>query len=179
MPERSVKDILNDIGRELDGDTLEGELVSSGFRFKARLLTEEESNWRFTYVDSTNTVSALNSYKLPTLAIGIREVYHDKLGRWVSVYEFFDEDWQKLPKELRDSLMSGNKYSKKYFIAENFMEWLSQRRERELIPELYTQWEKLEERRREAQDELKKLSGEGSEKEKSETLTDPSPDGDI
>lgn len=173
---KSVKDILYDIGKELDGDTLEGELSAEGLRFKVRLLNEEESNWRFGRVDPSNTMSAINSYKLPTLAIGIREIHHDKLDRWVSVYEFFDEDWEKLPAETRDALMSMNKYSKKYFIAEHLLEWLSQRNP-SIIKKLYDQWVDLEKRREEAQEALKKSSGEGSKKEESESSTEPSPDG--
>lgn len=174
--QRSVKDILNDIGRELDGDNLEGELSVRDMKFKARLLTEEESNWRYAHVDPSNTVSAVSSYKLPTLAIGIREVYHKDLGGWVSVFEFFDEDWQKLPELTRTSLLEMNKFSKKYFVAEHFMEWLSQRRE--MVGELYNQWEQLEQRRKESQEALKKSSGEDSEMEKSESSTESSPDGE-
>lgn len=176
MPDpKSVRDILDDIGRELDGDTLEGELSARGFKAKVRLLTEEESNWRFARVDPSTPTSAISSFRLPTLAIGIREIYHEKLGRWVSVYEFFDDEWEKLPEDARDALMSTNKFSKKYFIAEYLMQWLSQRRE--IIKELYDQWTELEQRRSDAQAALKKSSGEGSEEEKSKNSTDPSPDG--
>lgn len=174
---KSVRDILDDIGKELDGDTLEGEISARGLRCKVKLLTEEESNWRFARADPSTTLSALSSLKLPTLAIGIRELYHEKLDRWVSVYEFFDSDWELLPKETREVLMGSNKFSKKYFIAEHLMEWLSQRRE--VIGELYSQWKDLEDRREKAQATLKKSSGEVSEKEENKSSTETSPDGDF
>lgn len=173
---KHVKDILTDIGKELDGDTLEGEISAGGLRFKVRLLTEEESNWRFGHVNTSNNASALSSFRLPTLAIGIREIYHEKFGRWVSVYEFFDEDWQKLSEEVQEALMDGNKYSKKYFMAEHLMEWLSQRRE--IMLDLHEQWTGLEKRREEAQKALKKSSGEDSEKGESTNSTEPSPPGE-
>lgn len=176
MLDINVQDILIDIGKELDGETLEAELVSGSLRCKARLLNEEESNWRYAHVDPSNSVSALSSFRLPTLSMGIREIYHSKLDRWVSVFEFFDEKWQELPQPTRDALTGMNKYARKYFVAEHLMEWLSQRPP-EVMTELNKQWDELEEKRKKAQESLKKSSGEGSEKEKSTSSTEPSPDG--
>jgi hypothetical protein len=176
MSSNNVKSLLTDIGRELDGDGLEGEISVESLRCKVRLLNEEESNWRYAHVDSSNSVSALTSYRLPTLAIGIRDIFHQKQNRWISVYEFFDEDWKFLPQDTRDALESMNKYAKKYFVAEHLMEWLSQRPP-EVLVELVKQWDQLEARRKEAQEALKKSLGEGSEKEESTNSTELSPSG--
>ena len=167
----SLKSVLNDLVTELDGSVLSETFDVNGRKWALKLLNEEETNWRNAHVIMANTLSAMSSFKLPTLAMSIQRV--ENSGSMVSIREIFQEEWDDLPKEDRERYEGlNNAYSQKYFAAEKFMEFLSQRFPDALDP-LYEKYEFLRKRRDEAQAALKKSSGEGSQ-----GTTDPSPPGE-
>jgi hypothetical protein len=169
---KNVKRLLEDIAKELD---VTGNITDTfsvlGHSWTFSLLNEEESNWRMAHVVMSNQLSAVASFRLPTLSIGIRKIDD------ISVYEYFDEEWQALPADKRSELMNMNTYSRKYFCAEHLMKFLADRYP-EGIAELWEKYQTLEARRTEAIVTLKKSSGESSEQEtKEENTTEPSPTG--
>lgn len=167
----SLKSVLDDLVSELDGNVLSDTFVVNNRRWELKLLNEEETNWRNAHVIMANTLSAMSSFKLPTLAMSIQRVEHG--GAMISIREFFQEEWEALSKEDRERYEGlNNAYSQKYFAAEKFMGFLSQRLPDALDP-LYAKYEELKKRRDDAQDALKKSSGEGSQ-----GTTDPSPPGE-
>lgn len=169
---KNVKKLLEDIGKELDvtGNISETFMVL-GHSWTISLLNEEESNWRMAHVVMSNQLSAVASFRLPTLSIGIRKIDD------ISIYEYFDEEWKRLSEDKRNELESMNTYSRKYFCAEHLMKFLADRYP-EGIAELWEKYQTLEARRTEAIETLKKSSGESSEKETSEeSTTEPSPIG--
>lgn len=169
---KNPKQILDDIGKELD---CTGEISQVfnilGHNWKMSLLNEEESNWRMAHVVVSTKLSAVASFRLPTLAIGIREI------DGISIAEFFEDDWKLLPESARQEMLLSNPFTRKYFCAEHLMNFLSQRFP-EGVAELWEKWQELEDRRKEAISALKKSLGESSEEEKSQSTTEPSPIGE-
>jgi hypothetical protein len=169
---KNPKQLLLDIGKDLNITEGISEIFDIfGRKWKMSLLNEEESNWRMAHVVTSSKLSAVTSFRLPTLAIGIREI------EGVSVYDFFAEDWDKLTPDSRQELLSMNPYAKKYFCAEHLMQFLSDKYP-EGIAELWEHWQQLEKRRNEAIAALKKSSGESSEKTAEPNTTEPSPTGE-
>jgi len=167
------KMILMDLARELDGETLEHECVVHGHKWTMQALNEEESNWRNGFVNMGTRLSSITSWRLPTLAIGIRAVDD------VPVYQFFQDEWSANA-ETRQAmeLMDGRgQFSQKYFAAEHLMEFLSGRFPDALEP-LWDEWQALEARREDAQAASKKSSGENSEEDEKPSGTESSPSGD-
>lgn len=165
--------VLNDLAAELDGETLESTFNFKGHEFTISLLNEEETNWRNGFVNTGTSLSTLSSWRLPTLAIGIRFI------DGISVYDFFAEEWKETEegRQVRTLLEGKGRFSRKYFVAEHLMEWLAER-DPEVLEEMWEHWLELEKRREEAQESLKKSSGEASEEDTNESGTEASPSGD-
>jgi hypothetical protein len=179
MAERNnPKLLLMDLQRELDGDPITHVCCVHNFWWEMKLLNEEESNWRNGYVNTGTKLSAVSSWRLPTLAIGIRRIGSSR-EELIPVMEFFRDDWEST-EELRNAaeLIEGKgAFSQKYFAAEYLMSWLAERAPEVLTP-LYTEWQELEARREAAQEQVKKSSGESSEEEEKPSGTELSPSGD-
>lgn len=174
MPnEVNPKRILDDLAVELDGDCLQDSFLWKGKRFTIRLLTEEESNWRNGFVNMGSGLATITSWRLPTLAIGIREI------DGIPVFEFFRNEWTET-EEGRNvlRLVEGRgSYSMKYFAAEHLMEFLGSRPP-EALEEMWKYWKLLEDRREAVQDNIKKSSGVDSEKATNQSGTESTPSGE-
>jgi len=181
----SAKQLFQDIAKEMESRCISDTFEVRGHRYEMRLLNGEEAQWRNAHImlegmslkadgklglSSTN-LAALTSIKLPTLAIGIRKMDGE------SIEAGFEEDWGSLSEKQRLDLFRENKYARKWFVAEQFMQYLANWPDN-MLEELWEFWAMLEERRRVAGDELKKFSGEGLEKEEKVNSTEPSPSGD-
>lgn len=154
-----LKSILTDLSNELQGSLLEDTFEVRGRKFTMKLLNAEENMWRNARVDISSQYSALSSWKLPTLAISIRAIE----GK--PIEEAYKDKWDELDESTKSMLETANKFAKKYFTADFLMQELSQF-PNDFIEELTACWEKLSGRSREAQDALKKSSGENSVKGK-------------
>jgi hypothetical protein len=165
--------VLKDLARDLDGERRIRDVFHlQKHSWEMQLLTEEESNWRNAHILASNKLAMLTSFRLPTLAIAIKKIDDLPLD------QFFADEWEALDAQERVDLQNMSKYAKKYFMAEHLMEFLSQRPP-DVIEDLFINgYNLLQEREQEAQDALKKFSGEGSEKEESEITIEPSPSGD-
>jgi len=165
--------LLLDLAKELDGETLEETFTLFGHQWTISLLSEEESNWRNSFLNTGSTISTMSSWRLPTLAIGIRKI------DGISVYQFFSKEWEATEegRQVRSILEGKGRYSQKYFAAEHLMQFLADRFP-DKIEELWLHWATLEKRREEAQDNVKKSSGEASDESTDESGTEPSPSGD-
>ncbi len=170
--------LLMDLQKELDGVTLEHVCVVHGFQWKLMLLNEEESNWRNGYVNTGTKLAAVTSWRLPTLAIGIRAI--GRVGEeMMPVSMFFQEEWDTTAetRAAAEIIEGKGSFSQKYFTAEYLMEYLAQRFPEALKP-LYEEYQALEKRREDAQASVKKSSGESSEEGEKPSGTEPSPSGD-
>jgi len=167
------KQVLMDLAKELDGETIEHTCNVKGFEFKMRLLNEEESNWRNGYINLGSKLSAVSSWRLPTLAIGIRQI------NGTPVFEFFREEWDATEESRRalEIVEGKGPYSAKYFTAEHLMKFLADRFP-EVISDLWDEWQRMEDRRSNAQDALKKSSGESSDEGIDPSGTELSPSGE-
>jgi hypothetical protein len=167
------KQILLDLAKELDGDPLEHSCTVHGRKWTMRLLNEEESNWRNSFVNMGSTLSTASSWRLPTLSMGIRAIND------VPVYLFFQDEWNSTAasREALAIIEGKGRFSQKYFAAEHLMEYLSQR-DPDVIKPLWKEWEILEARREEAQGNIKKSSGENSGEGTKDNGTEFSPSGD-
>jgi hypothetical protein len=176
--QQNPKKLLMDLQQELDGETLEHVCLVHGFQWKMRLLNEEESNWRNGYVNTGTKLSAVTSWRLPTLAIGIRAI-GPKDGELLPTSAFFQDEWRATAetRAAAEMIEGQGAFSQKYFTAEYLMEWLAGRFPEALEP-LYAEWQKLEKRREDAQASVKKSSGESSEEEEKDSGTELSPSGE-
>ena len=166
------KRVLDDLAKELDGSCLEDTFDWKGRKFRIRLLNEEESNWRNGFVNMGTNLSTLTSWRLPTLAMGIREV------DGVPTFEFFRPLWEAEEKgrEVLKLIEGRGVFSMKYFAAEHLMQWLGQRPP-EMVEALWKFWKILEDRREVAQGNVKKSSGADSEKDTKPSGTESTPSG--
>lgn len=170
---KNLKKLLDDVRNDLNGDgCIEDTFEVSGHKVRMRLMNEEEQNWRNGNIIMMNKMSAISSFRLPTLAIGIRS-FDD-----MDVFEFFAEEWDRLDASVREELNKTSKYTHKYFAAEHMMEFLSQWSP-EAVNKLWEKWQELESRREEAVAAVKKSSGESSEKVKNPNMTEFSPFGEA
>jgi len=170
---QSPKKMLLDLARELDGETIEDTFLWMGREWTIRLLTEEESNWRNSFINTGSRISTVSSWRLPTLSIGIRAI------NGIPVFEFFREEWESTEegRQIVQLVDGRGRYNQKYFAAEYLMQYLAERPP-ERLEEMWGFWESLEQRREDAQDAAKKSSGEGSEEGEKPTGTESSPSGD-
>lgn len=168
---KNLKMALMDIGKDLNvTDTISDVFTVFNHTWEMALLGEEESNWRMSHVVMSNKLSVVASFRLPTLAIGIRKI------DGVAILDYFSEDWDAISPDTKQELLNMNPYSQKYFCAEHLMKFLADKYP-EGIAELWEKWQILEARRTEAIAALKKSSGESSEKEEKKSTTELSPIG--
>jgi len=168
---KNLKSLLTDLKKELGGDLLEDTFSVEDHQFTMRLLNEEENSWCYQYVNTGNVMAMGISLRMPTLAIGIRAI------DGIPLMEYFSDDWNTLSVAEQRALTEANKYSRKYFVAGHMMDYLGDCPP-EMITKLWAEWEKLTQRRTDAQEQVKNSSGEDSEKETSENTTESSPFGD-
>ena len=165
------KSLLIDLAKEVDGKPLEDTFKVGKFQFRVWLPNEEEMNWCYRYINPANLVTVATSMKLPNLSISIRSI------NGLPVEDFFEDEWAAVPEGDRLELLSRNSFSRKYFTAEHLMQFLGQRPP-EFVQDLWKQYEALAKKRTDLQGELKNSSGEASETEESESLTETSPLGE-
>jgi hypothetical protein len=140
----SASQLLDDLAQELETGGLEDTVVVKNSYWKFRLLCDHERRWVDLHIKQNSVPSIISSMKAPILAIGIRALGKpDKSGklRMTPIGELYPAP-------------SGE--DSQYFAAEKFFEWLSNRNT-ETVQELWTQWEKLEHRRVEAENAMSKV----------------------
>lgn len=165
------KRILLDLAKEIDGEGLDEIFDIDNFKFRIRMLNEEETSWAYGFVNPTNVVTIATSIRLPTMSMAIREI------NGMPTDKFFESDWDNLDEVSRSAYESKNKYAKKYFVAEHLMEFLSQRQP-DFMHSLWKRYEVLENRRKDLQEKIKNSSGEDSDKTEKKNSTESSPIGE-
>lgn len=139
------KQVLLDLMQELSGEFLSDVVEVRGKKWEMRLLTEEETAWSFSLINSSNQISVALSARLATLAVGIRSVNGTKIS------DMFQADYAALTgtdlEEYRDLPYN-------LAMSKLFYDFLKVQPPT-FIGELYTHWQNLELRRFEAQNEVK------------------------
>jgi len=161
MP-NSLKQSLMDFQKEMKSQLLEDTFEVRGKRWTMRLLNEEETLWATSMMNTSTIVTSAVSAQLAHLAMGIREIDGSP------IYEYFTEDWDKLEDRERAALLEMNRYALKYFVAEHMHSFLAEMPP-EVTNDLWECWNKLLERREDAQAMAKKSSGETSQQASSES----------
>ena len=157
-----LKQSLLDFQAEMKGHLLSDTFTVQDKTWTMKLLNDEEQTWAMSMVNTTNIISTGLSGRLANLAIGIREI------DGIPVYEYFVEDWEKLPEADRDALENMNQFALKYFVSEHLHSVLADMPP-DFITELWEAWEKLGARRAASQEMSKKSSGETSTTESNES----------
>jgi hypothetical protein len=152
---KSLKQSLIDFQTEMKGLLLEETFRVQGKAWTLQLLNDEEQTWATSMLNMTTTMSAFMSTRVAALAIGLRKIDGE------DVYEYFMEDWLKLPEGERRALEAQNRFSRKYFVAEHMHQFLAELPS-EVVSELWDCWTELEGRRKNSQEISKKSSGETS-----------------
>lgn len=144
------KQILFDLQKELAGDLLEEVVEIRGKSFTIRLLNEEETGWTYSFVNinGAGNTSTLLSARLAMLSMGVRAI------DGCSIEEIFSEDWEAFDEIKKAHLLSTNGNKKKFAIASLFKDVLAEYPPA-FIQELQEKWKTLEERRTNAQREVK------------------------
>jgi hypothetical protein len=145
------KQVLLDIKKELEGYCIEDTFEVHGHSFKMRLLDESENRWVLGFVPNLDfqNIKTLMSIRVPMLAAGVREIDGN------SVSTMFDEDWDKLSEDEKESLFREHGSDSKLIFVKNSLRDLLDKFPPEWNSELYAKWTELEARRRSAQDLLK------------------------
>jgi hypothetical protein len=149
MSDLNLKQALLDFQTEMKGLLIEDTFEVRGKQWTLRLPNEEEQCWTTSMLNMTTAMSTYMSTRLAALAIGIRKIDGKE------VYDYFEDDWFKLSLDERNTIENLNQFGRKYFVAEHLHQYLSQMPS-ELINDLWAEWQKLEERRGQAQVMAKK-----------------------
>ena len=172
-PRQILKDLQSELTKSLLEDTFETE-SPEGIKttWTMRLLNEDEITWSFskTGMDLKNLISMGISFRLPTLAIGIRRMNE------TSILEVFQEDWDLLTETEQENLMNSPGASLDKLGAEFLLDYLK-KQPSEFVNELWVHWQSLEARRKEGQQALKKSSGESGDLEEKTSSPDSTPTG--
>jgi len=162
--------LLIDLQNELNGFLLEDTVTVYNHKYTIRLLTEEETIWTYGFLNPKNAISIAVASRLASLAIGLRSI------DGISVDEVFKPVWEKLEPEKQAEMLGEHKeYS--MVIAKLVMDWL-RKQSNHFVNKLHEAWQALEERRLEAQEEVKNLSGGDSEKVENPNMTESSQHGE-
>lgn len=158
------RQLLEDLSNELKGSLIEDTFEVHGIQWTMRLLNEDEFTWCFskTEIDLKNAIAMGISFRLPTLAIGIR-AFNGK-----SVVETFQDDWNELPEDEKEVFLSRPGATPDKIGAEFMLEYLKALPST-FVNELYEKWQELELRRKESQEALKKFSGESGDKDENKS----------
>ena len=169
---KNFRSLLDDIVKEADrGEFLSDDFEVSGHKYHIKTVNEEENNWCYQFVNPANAVTIATTMRLPMIAMSTRSIDD------IPIEDVLNHKWMELSLEDQELLNEANDFARKYFIAEHYMQFLSQRSP-SLIKDLWVCYELLEARKVEVQDSLKKSSGEDSEKEKKQNMTESSPNGE-
>ena len=165
-----LSNVLLNLQKELDGLFLEDTFIIHNNKFTLRLLSESETIWTFQFMDPKSTLSLAVAARLANLSIGLRAI------NGIPIPEVFKETFDSMPEDKRNQLVAEHKEESKIYAA-LVMDWLSAQPS-VFVNELHNVWQDLEERRIEAQDEVKNSLGEDLEKVEKKNLTESSQHGE-
>jgi len=164
-------DILSNLQKELAGDFLQENVKVRGRTYTMRLLTEKENGWTFRFFKAGNELSLAIAVRSAQLAIGIRAI------DGVSLIDCTQSRLNALSIPERNDLSDRNDGNPDFVASELFMQFIMDLSP-EYVGELHETWTKLQLKQQEAQEALKKSSGEDSETVEKKNSTEPSPDGE-
>ena len=142
------RQLLADLQKELQGEVIEEVFDVGSHKYTMRLLNEAENSWVYSHLEMGSEVGMAMSIRLPQLAAGIRAI------DGVSKEELFESAFLSLPDAQKMLLLSSAGSKKMAFYNNRFLDVISQWTPK-VVQELYTKWLELENRRTEAQVELK------------------------
>lgn len=164
--------ILHDLQTELSGELLEGNFTIKGRDFYFKLPDEERSSWIFSKMKSGSEMSFAMSSRVATLAASIRSIDGASLENMFS--PFFEDEF--LPPQ-KEEILKDNFESMELVYCAMFLDYLKAL-PASFVTELHKALTELESRKVNAQEEIKNLSGEDSEKAMKTNMTESSPDGE-
>ena len=164
---KDPKTVLLDLQTELGGELLEDVSVIRGREFRIRLLSEEENSWVFGHMRQNSEVSLAMSARVASLAVGIRSIEGH------TVEELFTPQFGELEEVNKQKLLHENFNSMKFVCSSLLLDYLKDQPS-DFVSELHEAWRTLEERKADAQGEVKNLSGEDLEKDEKKSLTESS-----
>jgi hypothetical protein len=147
IPKEKLPKLLADLASEIDKGFLEEEFEVAGHKYKIRLLTDGEVNWKNRFIDGlSSALSMMSQRKSATLAIAIREIDGN------AVVDIFRPE--EGTKEF-DIWKDMTAIERKFAAAKSLYDFLSNRTG-DFTGELFTKFAALEERRGEVIQNLKK-----------------------
>ena len=139
---------LEVLRKELSKGFVDKEVTVRGHKFLLHTLNEEEENWADTFLRMNTPAALLSSRKAPRLAAAIKAFDDVPVDR---LFEYPDD----MPKEVKNGL-NDNEVSKKFWLRDQMLYFLSEDVNRPFIDELYSEFFKLEQERDKALEEVPK-----------------------
>ena len=137
--------VLQDIAVQTKGIELTDVCTIAGHKYLISTLTTDEEIWADGYVNVSNAMSAFTSAKPPVLAASIRAI--DDIG----ISDLFEFSGDEKIREFHTQSI----WHKRYWQMSQLLLWLGDRPS-SLLDELWKEYKKLEKRRDESWDALKK-----------------------
>lgn len=163
------KSILLDIEKEVAGVLLSETFVVRNRKWTMKLLDEGETAWTFSLANVNSHVELALSVRLANLAVGIRFI------DGIPIDKVFEDRYVNMDAVDREFKFKDKE--PKYIFSQLMYEFL-QNIDPDYIKELQAKWNELEKKREAAQAELKNSSGESSQKDEKQNLTELSQSGD-
>lgn len=142
--------LLDDIATQISGSSEISDVFEmAGHKYKLQTLTADEEVWADGYTNTSSSISAFTSLRVPKLAAAIREIDGVTISE---MFEFSDEA-SKADVEYH----RGSQYRMRYWEMNQMLLWLGDRPDN-FIKDLWANYYTLLERREKSWNELKKSS---------------------
>lgn len=155
MSKELLPQLLQDLTSEIDQGFIEDTFEVQGRKYKLRLLSDGETNWKNRYIDGlSSALSLLSQRKSATLAVAIRAIDgQDIIALFTPPAPTAEStDAQKAE---HDAWLRSSKVERQFAVAKKMYDFLSNR-PNEFTTELFNRFEDLEGRRKEVIKNLKK-----------------------
>jgi hypothetical protein len=155
MSKEQLPKLLQDLSAEIDQGFIEDTFEVQGHKYKLRLLSDGESNWKNRYIDGlSSALSLMSQRKSATLAIAIRAIdANDVVTLFAPTVPTADSD--DAAKKEYEEWTKATKLERQFNVAKKMYDFLSQR-PNDFTTELFDGYSKLEDRRKEVIKNLKK-----------------------
>ena len=145
----NLKQLFSDVNKGLNGQILEDTFQVGEMTVKMRLVNANERAWAYSYITgSSSGVGTALQVQIPLLAIGIREINGH------SMFSFFEEEFKELEDKVQKVFIEA-KNGLQFYCAELLYEMLCEQPP-EIVDELSARWRELENRKKKAEDAVKK-----------------------
>lgn len=146
--------LLEDLASEIDQGFIEDTFEVLGKKYKLRLLSDGEANWKNRFIDGfASGMAILSQRKSATLAVAIREIEgQNVIAIFTPAAPAADEKAEN--KKEYDEWSKATELERQFIVARKMYDYLS-KRPSDFTTELYNKFDELEARRKEVVKNIK------------------------